>query len=135
MGIDQSRQADLVVRGSEESLRILQREAAHLRRLARVGELTAGESLAKPSHAATAVVSSLEIFIPLEGLIDLEVERERLNKRIQEMQGRLSAVEKKLENENFIKRAPAEVVDHEREKHAAYLEKLNKLQENYQALT
>jgi valyl-tRNA synthetase len=135
MGIDQSRQADLVVRGSEESLRILQREAAHLRRLARMGELTAGESLAKPSHAATAVVSSLEIFIPLEGLIDLEVERERLNKRIQEMQGRLSAVEKKLENENFIKRAPVEVVDHEREKHAAYLEKLNKLQENYQALT
>ncbi|MFC1547407.1 valine--tRNA ligase [Candidatus Neomarinimicrobiota bacterium] len=134
MGIDQSREADLVIRGPEEALRILQREVAHLRRLARVGELTGGEAISKPSHAATAVVLSLEIFIPLEGLIDLEVERERLNKRIQEMQGRLSAVEKKLKNENFVKRAPAEVVAHEREKHAAYIEKLNKLQENYQAL-
>ena len=100
-----------------------------------MGELTAGESLARPSHAATAVVSSLEIFIPLEGLIDLEIERERLSKRIQEMEGRLSAVEKKLQNESFLQRAPAEVVEHERAKQADYQKKLDKLQENFQALS
>jgi valyl-tRNA synthetase len=135
MGIDPARQVELVVRGEEASLDILRRGETHLQRLARVKELKSGEMLAKPSHAATAVVSSLEIFIPLEGLIDLEVERERLSKRIQEMEGRLSAVEKKLQNESFLKRAPAEVVDHERAKQADYQEKLNKLQENYQALS
>ena len=68
------------------------------------------------------------------GLIDLEVERERLMKRIQEMEGRLAAVQKNLDNQNFLQRAPAEVVAHEREKQSAYQDRLNKLRENYQAL-
>ncbi len=134
MGIDPGKRADLLVRGSEDRTRILDRETAHLQRLARVSELTTGKSVAKPPHSATAVVDDLELFLPLEGLIDLQVEQERLGKRIQEMEGRLAAVQKKLENEDFLDRAPADVVAHEREKQAAYQDQLQKLQENYQAL-
>jgi len=134
MGVDPGKPADLIVRGPDSLTSILCREEVHLQRLARVNDLTTGVDVAKPPHAATAVVDALEIFIPLEGLIDLEVERERLAKRIQEMEGRLAAVQKKLDNENFLQRAPAEVVAHEREKRSAYRDQLKKLQQNYQAL-
>ncbi|UCH11453.1 MAG: valine--tRNA ligase [Fidelibacterota bacterium] len=134
MNIDTGKRADLVARGPEQLTSILQRELPHLHRLARVGELTAGENIPKPPHAATAVVGILELFIPLEGLIDLSVEKERLQKRIQEMEGRLASVQKKLDNENFLRRAPAEVVAHEKEKQTTYHDQLDKLQENLKAL-
>ncbi|UCH63271.1 MAG: valine--tRNA ligase [Fidelibacterota bacterium] len=134
MDVDPGKTADLIVRGPDKLTSVLAREIAHLQRLARVGELTTGVDISKPPHAATAVVDALELFIPLEGLIDLDVERERLQKRIQEMEGRLAAARKKLDNKDFIKRAPAEVVAHEREKQAAYQDRLDKLKENYQAL-
>lgn len=134
MGVDPGKTADLIVRGADELTRILHRELAHLQRLAKVGAMTAGAEIAKPPHAATAVVDALELFLPLEGLIDLDVERERLLKRIREMEGRLAAVQKKLDNPNFLQRAPAEVVTHEREKQSAYRDQLQKLKGNYQAL-
>ncbi len=134
LGIDPGKRADLTVRGPKEQTAILQREVAHLSRLAKLGTLTCGATVDKPPHSATAVVEDLELFIPLEGLIDVQVERERLAKRIDEMQGRLEAIGKKLSNENFLRRAPAEVVDNEREKQLAYDDRLKKLQANHAAL-
>ncbi len=134
MDIDPGKFADLIVRGPEMLTRILGREITHLQRMARVDKLATGVDITKPPHAATAVVDALELFLPLEGLIDIEVERERLDKRIHEMEGRLAAVQKKLDNKAFLQRAPAEVVTHEREKQAAYQDRLNKLRESFQAV-
>ena len=134
MEIAPGREAELMIRGPERLTQVLRREVAHLDRLGRVSRLTTGEDIAKPPHAATAVVSELELFIPLEGLIDLAVERTRLKKRIEELEGRLAKAQRKLDNSDFLKRAPAEVVSHERKKQAAYHDSLKKLQENYRAL-
>ena len=48
----------------------------------------------------------MEIFIPLKGLIDIDKEVERLKKQVEDMNGRLSAIYKKLNNPNFVDRAP-----------------------------
>ena len=69
----------------------------------------------KPPQSATAVVEGLELFVPLAGLIDLNKEIERLGKQIQDMEGRLSAVLRKLENKNFVERAPENIINHERD--------------------
>lgn len=135
LGIDPGQRADLTVRGPIERTAILQREVVHLSRLAKIGTLTCGTTVDKPPHSATAVVEGLELFIPLEGLIDIEVERKRLAKRIDEWEGRLEAIRKKLSNENFLQRAPAEVVANEREKQVAYDDRLKKLQANHAALS
>lgn len=135
LGIDPGQRPDLTVRGPKEQTAILQREVAHLSRLAKIGTLICGATVDKPPHSATAVVEGLELFIPLEGLIDIEVERERLAKRIDEMQGRLAAIGKKLNNENFLHRAPEDVVAREREKQVAYDDRLKKLQANHAALS
>ncbi len=134
MGVNAGSKVNLVVRGANETTRLLQDQLQHLQRLGKVEEFTFGEDLAKPEHSATAVIESLELFIPLEGLIDLQAEQVRLNKNIDELHGRLTGVKQKLGNSNFVDRAPADVVENERKKQAQYTERLAKLRENLAAL-
>ena len=65
---------------------------------------------------------------------DLSKEIDRLEKQIQDMKGRLNAVTKKLDNKNFVERAPENVISHERNKMQAYQSDLAKLQQNLEAL-
>ena len=134
LGVDPGKRADLLVRGPAAETAVLEWGRPHLQRLGKVATLTVGEDLAKPLNSATAVVKNMELFIPLEELIDLEVERERLSKRIREAEGRLAAVEQKLGNSNFIQRAPESVVAREREKQSAHREQLEKLRVHRAAL-
>ena len=76
----------------------------------------------------------MELFVPLAGLIDLSKEIDRLERQIQNMKGRLSAVSRKLENKNFVERAPENVINHERDKMQKYESDLSKLQQNLEAL-
>jgi valyl-tRNA synthetase len=74
-------------------------------------------------------VDGTEIYVPLEGLIDLEKERKRIQKEIEKMQGYLKSTEKKLANEKFVQNAPDEIVEKERQKKKdaeSNLEKLRK---------
>ncbi|PTM12513.1 MAG: hypothetical protein DA443_06325, partial [Bacteroidetes bacterium] len=62
------------------------------------------------------LIDGIEVFVPLEGLIDFDKERARLQKEIDRLQGFMSGIEKKLSNEKFVANAPAEVVEKERKK-------------------
>ena len=80
------------------------------------------------------MVKGLEIFVPLAGLIDINKEIDRLEKQIEDMEGRLNAVSRKLDNSNFVERAPEKVINHERKKQAGYQSDLSKLQQNLETL-
>ena len=86
--------------------------------LAVVDALEVAKEAPRPSHAASAVVSGVEVFVPLEGLIDFETERARLRKSIEKTEKGLKGVSGKLSNENFVKRAKPEVVESERARQA-----------------
>ena len=105
------------------------RENAHfLQRLARIEEVEIGPDLQRPRLSATTIVSGEEVYIPLEGLIDIEVERRRVQKEIDRVSGLLRAIEGKLSNEKFLANAPEDVVEKEKEKRenfAATMEKLH----------
>ncbi|SMO42253.1 valine--tRNA ligase [Fodinibius sediminis] len=77
-------------------------------------EVKAG--LSKPGTSASAVVEGSEIFVPLEGFVDIEKERERIQKEINRLEGFLKSVEGKLSNEGFINNAPEAVVQREQNK-------------------
>ncbi len=66
--------------------------------------------------AAPAVLGELTLLIPLEGLVDLDAERARLDKEIKRIQGEIAKCEGKLGNANFVANAPAEVVMQERQR-------------------
>lgn len=89
---------------------------AYFARLARVAELTVGAGGDRPKASASAVVGRNQVYVPLAGMIDLDVERDRLQKEIDQKEGFLTSVERKLSNEQFVGRAPADVVAKERAK-------------------
>jgi valyl-tRNA synthetase len=84
--------------------------------------------------AASAVVEGLEVFLPLEGLIDLDGERERLVREADKLIGDLEGVRRKLRNQDFLTKARPEVVDKERQRLAQLEETLDKLKRAQEAL-
>lgn len=101
----------------------------YIKKLAKVDEIKVDPKITKPKASASAVLNDCEIFIPLEGLIDLDVERQRLQKEITRLEGSLTGIEKKLSNEKFVANAAPEVVEKERAKQKDWNENLNKLKE------
>lgn len=99
------------------------------RKLLPVGSITFNTNAEKPNASAASVVDGSEIFIPLEGLIDLEKERERIQKEIDRTEGFLKSVEKKLANEKFVANAPDAVVEKERNKKSDAESSLAKLRD------
>ncbi len=136
MGIAPSTEVLLAVRTSAAHPReMFTRYDGYLRRLARVSALSFVEDGAHPKHSASAVVDGEEFFVPLEGVIDLDVERARIEREIERVRGMLKGVMTKLENPSFMNRAPREVVEKEREKQASFERNLEKLMNIYKRLT
>jgi valyl-tRNA synthetase len=82
---------------------------------------------ATPKGTPTALTPLGDLFLPLEGLIDVEAERERLKKEIAKVEQELTNVQRKLSSENFVKGAPAAVVDEHRQRLSGWNEKLSQL--------
>jgi valyl-tRNA synthetase len=125
MNIPPSKKIDVLLKTNE----VKERQIDYIKKLAKVEELKACENITKPKASASAIVKSSEIYVPLEGLIDLDVERQRLQKEITRLEGSLAGIEKKLSNEKFVSGAPAEVVEKERTKQRDWQENLRKLKE------
>jgi valyl-tRNA synthetase len=132
-GIPEGAQVDVMVGGAPESFQsTLETQGKALQMLARVGRVTVGGTAAG-AGAHGVLENGTELFIPLEGVIDLEREKERLQKEISRLDGQYTGTLKKLENEGFLKNAPAEVVEREREKAESFKEQKEKLQEKLTA--
>jgi valyl-tRNA synthetase len=91
----------------------------------------------KPAHALTIVEGGIEVYLPLEGVIDLDAERERIAIEMEDLTKRIAQVEIRLRNDSFVSKAPEEVVQRERDKKDELRERWtrlrNRLQELYSA--
>ena len=81
------------------------------------------------------MVGELELFVPLEGVLDFKEESQRLQKEISKLEPELARSKKKLANKEFLDRAPEDVVAKERDKFERLTDKLNKLQIQLERLT
>ena len=128
MNINPNQAIPVMVRGGDG--RDQQRIASHrpyidaLARPARIDWLGEGD---QAPQAAAELVGDLQILVPLEGLIDVEAEVQRLDKELEKIAGELEGSRKKLDNPNFTEKAPADVVAKEREKLAEYEDRYNQL--------
>ena len=116
MNVPPGIKADLVIRNVGRNQTLIESFDEIIRTLGRIEKMTLGQDLEKPDQSATAVVQKMELFVPLKGLIDLDLENSRLSKRLIELEGHLTGIKKKLSNDNFVSRAPANVVDYEKKK-------------------
>ncbi|HOP07462.1 MAG TPA: valine--tRNA ligase [candidate division Zixibacteria bacterium] len=135
LNVPPGKKSDLYVRVNEASFgELLQDHIEYFRSLARVENLHTGTDVKKPPLSASTVISQAEIFIPLEGLIDIEVEKSRLEKELANLKTQLEKVSRKLANADFLANAPAEVVDREKDKKADYQERIEKLNKNLEQI-
>ena len=107
----------------ETTLSVLEENAAYIERFCNPETLTIGLHIEAPEKSMSAVVSGAELFMPLEGLIDIEEELKRLQKELDKWAKEVKLVQGKLSNERFVSKAPEAVVAEERKKEADYLEK------------
>ena len=77
-------------------------------------EATVDARAKRPPASAMAIAGGVECFVPLEGLVDLEAELQRLRKELRKVEEQLSFIEGKLRNREFKAKAPAEVVEREK---------------------
>lgn len=81
-----------------------------------------------PEKSLSTVVTGAEIYLPLEGLINIEEEIERLKKEHEKLTFEVDRVKKKLNNPGFVKKAPTHVVDEEKLKEKDYIDKREKIE-------
>ena len=136
MNVPHGKKADLFIHEEDAGRAALLREnSAYFENLAAVRKLVVGPEVQKPPQSASAVVDGTEIYLPLEGLIDIAVEKARLEKEISRLEAQLEKLNLKLTNRNFLERAPKEVVEKERAKKAQFEENLEKLRRNLESLS
>jgi valyl-tRNA synthetase len=111
----------------DAELGFLRQQQPYLRTLARVGSAEFRAPGERPKGAATAVVEAVEIYLPLEDLINLDEERARLSKEVGKVEDELARVQKKLGNSDFIAKAKEEVIQKERDKATQFEEKIRTL--------
>jgi valyl-tRNA synthetase len=113
----------------------LHAEERALRRMARVGDIERNGSATAGAAGAHAVLrGGAELFVPLADIIDLAQERDRLQKELDRIDNMLRATEGKLGNEQFTARAPADVIEREREKADNFRDQRERLSSKLQAL-
>ncbi|MCC5797424.1 MAG: valine--tRNA ligase [Methylophaga sp.] len=122
----------LLNEASAQDQQRLQANRDFLSRLANLNDIQLLDGAAPA--AATALVGKMEILIPLEGLIDKEAEIARLDKEISKLDKVIQQSSGKLKNENYVAKAPADVVEKERAKLAELQQALSQLQQQRVAL-
>lgn len=130
MGVPPARRATVLLRVEDEELLRNLEENRSLFDLAKVDQVVMGREVEKTDSCATAVVKDVEVFVPLEGLIDLGAERDRLEKEIARISGLLKSIRSKLDNDQFVSKAPKEVVQRERTREEELGQQLEKLKQN-----
>ncbi|MCB2203769.1 valine--tRNA ligase [bacterium] len=135
MNVPAGKSCDVVINCHDEAQQKAIEENTHfLKRLARINEVTAGSGLSRPALSATTVVAGADVYVPLEGLIDVAVERKRLEKEIGRISGLLKGIDSKLGNAKFLDNAPADVVERERDKQNNFRRMLEQLESNLKSL-
>jgi len=113
--VDDRTAIDAVVRCPAELASDFTKLEPFITQLAGVGKLSVGPNMGKPPKAASKILNGFDLFVSLAGLIDPAKELSRLEKQLAEKSKLVQSKEAKLANESFTSRAPADVVQQERE--------------------
>lgn len=130
-----SREIPIKIKYTNENVKeVLSSCSTYIEKFARPSELIISKEIEPLETDITRVLTGLEIYVSLADLIDIDKEKERLEKELSKLQQELDRVNKKLSNEKFVGSAPEAVVAKEKEKQAMYQEQYNTVKERIEAL-
>lgn len=130
-----SQPVDMIVKAnSEANKEMLLANKSFIVRFCNPGELTIDTTVEVPNEVMSAIVKGAEIFLPLQGLVNVEEEIVRLEKELAKWQGEINRAKGKLGNEKFVSNAPDAVVQAERDKQVEYENRYQAVQEQISKL-
>ncbi|MBI4270019.1 MAG: valine--tRNA ligase [Candidatus Rokubacteria bacterium] len=115
MRISPAQPLTVILRPAPDAVSLLKGHASLVESLAR-GRVTIDPTATRPRNSALAVVGDTELYVELEGIVDLAAERQRLDKEIRKVAETAEFLRAKLARPEFVERAPAEIVAKERER-------------------
>jgi len=114
----------------EKTSEIVSRNLDHIKTLAKVDDASVASGVPKPEASATALFGENQVHVLLKGLLDFDEERKRLGKEIKKIEKEISTSDRKLSNQDFLEKAPADIVAKVKKKVEALSLKLDKLNQN-----
>jgi len=103
-------------------------------RLARLEELEIKEKGKKPAKSKAVILPHVEIYIPLEEMVDVDKEKGRLEKEIESLKQYLEKIDSKLNNKGFLNNASQELIDQEKIKREEVENNLQKVEKEFKEL-
>jgi len=129
MNVAPSKNVEICLRVSESLNRaLIEKHQQNILILAKGSRITLLKGKKNPPSSASGVFEGIEIFIPLKGIIQFEEEEKRLDKELVRLRKDWTQIEKKLANEDFLQKAPQDVVGKEKEKLSSLEQKIEKLE-------
>lgn len=123
-----SQHIDILIKGQDETIvNEINSHRDYIEHFCHPKELQIGVDIKAPERSMSAVITGAEIYFPLEGLIDFEKEIARLEAELEKWQKEVEFVQRKLSNKNFVDKAPAHIVEKERQKEQDYLDKYERV--------
>ncbi|MBR6200273.1 MAG: class I tRNA ligase family protein, partial [Spirochaetales bacterium] len=126
--IPPEKKAPIIIKTSDADLTAFAKEyGAQMMSLSKGASLTVAADAAKPADAASSANQFCEVYIPLDGIVDKEKERARLEKEYAKVKADFDKTNAKLNNANFTAKAPAEIIEKEKAKLEEFQQKMNSL--------
>ncbi|MBL7149825.1 MAG: valine--tRNA ligase, partial [Candidatus Cloacimonetes bacterium] len=113
----------------KEQIELIEKYGNYFTKLAKVSDMKIGVKVPKPKSSIAAVVQNIEIYLLLEGLIDIEKEKKKLEKQLAKLENELKVISGKLKNKKFMENAPEHIIIKEKEKFEEVKTKFEKVKE------
>lgn len=133
-GIEPGKKVNVILYSSEWK-EVLESESDHIQRMTKLESLTIETEKKQYENAASAHLDGVDVFLPLEGLIDIEAEKKKLTAEKEKLAGFIAGIEKKLSKAQFTDNAPENVIAMEREKLESNQQKLATIEERLASLS
>lgn len=134
--ISPSQKLDMVINAaSDKEQGLIRLISPLLKKMARLENLSVGIGLERPAQSVTATIGKIESYIPLQGIIDISGEVDRLQSSVDDLQKHIDAASQKLSNPAFTDKAPAQVIEKHKSKLDEMLTKRSRLEENIKLLS
>ncbi|MCH7505405.1 class I tRNA ligase family protein, partial [PVC group bacterium] len=134
-GVAPSKSIRVLISTSKTSVtELIKRYEPYIVHLTKIEDLSIGENLEKPKDSVASVMKDLVIYVLMEGLIDLEKEKKRLTRQLQDLDRLIKQGSGKLENKEFLQKAPQDVIKRMRDRLTELHEQQKKVEEGLKIL-
>ena len=119
----------------DKELKILKNHSTTIVQMAKISSLQLGRNVTRPKESAVANIGRVETYVVLTGLVDIQVERQRIEQALSDVEKMIRGLLGRLKNEDFLSKAPKEIVEKERKRADELENRRQRLEENLRTLS